>query len=45
MVLFSATLTVPGARGHFMAFGDQEALQRLHDILKTAYELKWLGIV
>ena len=27
----------------FMALGDQEALQRLSDILKTAYELKWLG--
>ena len=23
---------------------DQESLQRLNDILKTAYELKWLGI-
>ena len=41
MVLFSATLTVPGYS--CVALGDQEALQRLNDILKTAYALKWLG--
>ena len=27
----------------FMVLGDGEALRRLNDILKTAYELKWLG--